>query len=227
MEPFLDTGDVLKLIQFKNYPKKTPFAAEWDYIICEGNVKSIVDFDKIKNLILSKEAEVIQTYKYTHDWGTGLGADSMTSRSDSFNLLKLPEAAELKTAIRATYDKFLPELGLIPEDKIYVQCWSNVLRKGQDIKQHRHWFSNYAYLCGHICVQQENTNTYYVGPYADEAYPSANETGKITLFPAWLSHYTDRHDGNNERITIAFDIIPKVTLVENIMEHKHEHWVEL
>jgi hypothetical protein len=217
----------LKLIQFKSYPKKTAFAAEWDYFICESNISDVVDFNNIKKIILEIEKDIINKYSYTHDWGTGLGPSSLTSRSDSFNLLKIEGTEDLKAAIKKTHDDFVNAVGIKQEEEIYAQCWANVLRTGEVIKKHRHWFSNYAYLCGHICVQQENTRTHYVSPYTDDIYPSINESGKITLFPAWAEHFTDQHVGKEERITIAFDIIPRVTLIENIMEHKHEHWIEL
>lgn len=217
----------MNILNFKSYPQKTVFAAEWNYFVGEDNIVDQVDFDNIKQLILNKEKEVIAQYPYTSDWETGLGENSMTSRSDNFNLLKLPEAESLKIAIRKTYNTFLLSLGMCPEPDIYLQCWANVLRKNQKIQRHRHWYTNYSYLCGHICVQQENTNTNYISPFTGDAYPSPNETGKITLFPGWLEHYTDEHTGDSERITIAFDLIPTVTWTENIADNKKDHWVKI
>ena len=37
-------------------------------------------------------------------------------------------------------------------------------------------------------------------------YSSKNEVGKITLFPNWIEHYTDKHISPKERITVAFDL---------------------
>lgn len=51
----------------------------------------------------------------------------------------------------------ITELGYKWEDRIYVQCWANVLRKGQAIKQHHHWDSPYTYLGGHICLDNYDT----------------------------------------------------------------------
>ena len=39
-----------------------------------------------------------------------------------------------------------------------------------------------------------------------ETYKSKNEVGKITLFQNCIPHYTDIHQDEKERITIAFDL---------------------
>ena len=217
----------MNIINFKSYPRKTQFAAEWNYFVAEDNISSDINFQDLAELILDNERLVIETYPYTDDWQTGLGENSMTSRSDNFNLLKLPGAFNLQSVIKQKYNKFMFQLNMMPEETVYLQCWANVLRKGQEIKPHRHWYSQYSYLCGHICVQQENTNTNYIHPYTGEIHGSLNETGKITLFPGWLEHFTDQHLGDKERITIAFDIIPTVTWVENIIDTKKDHWIKI
>ena len=47
-----------------------------------------------------------------------------------------------------------------------------------------------------ICVSVKDTHTFYVEPYYKDIAYSANETGKITLFPNWIEHGTDevKHD---------------------------------
>jgi hypothetical protein len=217
----------MKIIHAKNPPNKTPFAAQWDYLFCEDNLSDKLNFDNIIDVILKNEKDIIQKYKYVDDWGTGLGPNSMTSRSNYYNLLKWPEFSEVKSLIKQTHDHFLSQLGLPKEDVIYVQCWANVLRNGQDIKKHRHWVSPYAYLGGHICIQQNNTHTYYKHPYTDNDYMSTNEPGKITLFPNWIEHWTDTHTSDKERITIAFDMITKVVFDEDIATSMKDHWVPI
>jgi len=59
----------------------------------------------------------------------------------------------------------------------------------------------------------ENTATHYINPVNQindpEIYSSKNDPGKITLFQNCIPHYTDIHKGNQERITIAFDLTVK------------------
>ena len=182
----------MKLIQFENDPPKTKFAPVFDYWVYEN----FVDIGDLKSIILSKEKEIIEGNPYTHDWNTGLGKDSLTSRSDCYNILKWGEAHFLKEIIRSSHDNMITELGYKWEDRIYVQCWANVLRKGQAIKQHHHWDSPYTYLGGHICLDNYDTSTHYEIPYCKKLYSSPNELGKVTLFPNWLEHFTDSYEGS-------------------------------
>ena len=101
------------------------------------------------------------------------------------------------------------------------------MRKGDVIKKHSHYNSNYTYLGGHICIQSNNTSTHYVDPYTKEIFSSKNEFGKITLFPNWIEHYTDEVVDNKLRITIAFDLINEVTFKEDIYNHMKHHWIKL
>jgi hypothetical protein len=113
------------------------------------------------------------------------------------------------------------------ENKIYVQCWANVLRKGQRIKPHQHWNSKYTYLGGHICLDDYDTHTYYINPYTRKTFDTKNVKGKVYLFPNWLEHYTDTYEGDDVRVTIAFDIITQTVYDEDIFDNKKDHWVQL
>ena len=172
-------GTNMKIVHFKNLPNKSPFAANWDFHIMEDMIIDKIDINMIANTILKKEKDIINKYKYVDDWGTGLGANSLTSRSDSFNLLKWPEMSDLKFVIKDVYDQFLTSIGIVPEKTIYLQCWANVLRKGLIIKKHRHCDNVYTYLGGHICIKQQDTSTHYVHPYSNNVFSSKNEKGKM------------------------------------------------
>lgn len=213
----------MKLIQFQNDPPKTKFAPVFDYWMYEN----FVDIGELKFLVLSKEREIIKSNPYTHDWNTGLGDNSMTSRSNCYNLLKWDEAHFVKEIIRSSHDNMITELGYEWQDRIYVQCWANVLRKGDSLKQHHHWDSPYTYLGGHICLDDYDTKTHYEIPYSKKLYSSENKRGKVTLFPNWLEHYTDEYNHDDVRVTVAFDIITEVVYNEDIFNNRKSHWVQL
>jgi hypothetical protein len=217
----------MNILHFKNFPNKTPFAPSWDYFLCEENILSELNISDIKNAILKNEKDIVQNNKYIDDWGTGLGENSLTSRSNYYNLLEWPETNHIKPIIKNTYNTFLSSIGLPPEKTIYVQCWANVLRNSQIINTHRHWDSIYTYLGGHICIQQHETSTYYKHPFSSNDYVSKNESGKITLFPSWVEHGTTQHTHDQERITIAFDIITQIVLDEDIAPPMRPHWVAI
>ena len=169
-----------QVIHFENEEPKTIFAPVYKYFMYQGEV----DVKDIRDVILSKEEEVINSHEYKNDWNTGLGKDSMTSRSNSYNLLDWEESDHIKDIIRNSHDNFVTTLDEdLWEDKIYVQCWANVLRKGQAIKQHQHWNTRYTYLGGHICLDDYDTHTYYVNPYNRKSIDTKNEKGHVYLFP--------------------------------------------
>jgi len=216
-----DKDKSITLNVLRSEPALTPFAPKYEYIIGETIIKNI-DTKKIAKFILSEEDEILKKYKVstksneTVDAYTGLGSNSITSRYEYFNLFnfsdKEPELLKLKYQIKKSYNDFLKELGLANWmlRPVYIQCWANVMRKGQQIKPHIHSVGPHCYLGGHFCVQAKDTSTYYMNPMNQINEPlamkSPNIPGKLTLFQNSLPHYTDKYEGDSERITIAFDL---------------------
>jgi len=200
---------------FKNEPKQNVFAPEWNYFIYESNIKDL-NFKLLKNLILKKEKDILKKTKPSNkksvDGFTKLGKNSLTSRYESFNVLKWKnkEILKLEKNILKEYKKFLKIINIKIPEKLYIKCWANVLRKNEQIKPHIHNISNTSYLSGHICVSTQNTSTFYMNPINQINYPdvyeSKNKEGKITLFQSYIPHYTSKFKQEGERITIAFDL---------------------
>jgi hypothetical protein len=180
------------------------------------------------NIIKSKEKIILKSSpRSDNDGDTGLGSDSLTSRFTYYNVLNWEDKniQKIKNSIvnniNEIYKKILQEKPI----NLKIQCWANVMKKGQKIKLHAHNTSNGCLLSGNICVDVDNTYTHYVNPFRwfttyqrnksltrlkssvhNEIYSSKNEVGKITLFNSNLPHFTDEALSDN-RITIAFDII--------------------
>ena len=95
------------------------------------------------------------------------------------------------------------------------------MKKGEKINPHLHDISPNCYLGGHICIQCNDTSTYYLNPLDQinepSTFKSKNEVGKITLFQQYITHYTDVHKSNKERITIAFDLTIKKPTTDNYL----------
>jgi hypothetical protein len=214
------------ILEFKNSPTENEFAPIYQYYIYESSLGNVFDFNEIKKVILKKEKEIIRNYPAYTDGDTDLGADSLTSRFRYFNLFEWPEMQNLKLAVKNCHSEFLFKLGM-DDRKVYAQCWANVLRKSEQIKKHRHGSNAYSYLGGHICVAVNNTSTHYENPYTGEIYSSANDVGKITFFPSFLSHYTDVVIDDFERVTIAFDLYTEKGWQEDVIDSMKYHWVEL
>ena len=211
----------VKDTRIRSEVKQPPFAPEWDYSIIEGEIDD-VNFDYISDYLLKKQDEIFKLIP-THDGLTGLGLDSTTARHASYNIFKFgdSEINKLKENIIILHNELLKQMGMedvIPYVNLYIQSWYNVMNKGQKISIHSHDLGPFCYLGGHITVQCDDTYTGYCHPalipILDEGsdnesfvHISKNKVGKITLFPNHIPHFTDTHNGDKERITIAFDLV--------------------
>jgi hypothetical protein len=203
-----------KLIKLQSEPAQTKFAPEWCWYLFETYVPEKDDtmLLNLKNLILAKEVEIKENFAPGNDGYTGLGDSSLTSRFEKFNVFhwKTPETMYLKECIRERYYEFLNAVGA-HRRKVWIQCWANVLREGEEIKPHLHGVHPWTYIGGHFMVACSNTSTVYINPINQlndsVTYSSENLPGKLTLFQNNIPHYTTKHDSNKPRISIAFDII--------------------
>ncbi len=195
-------------------------------VIC---VSTNINVEKLAKKILKNEPRIIKKYpakgidlKYDFDGQTGLGLNSLTSRSCHYNLLNWWGIGPLKKWMRDGYEKY----NNIKGKPLYAQCWANVMRKGDQIKPHKHesWdgTSPVSHLCGHLSVQVDgSTSTYYEGS------PVLNKKGQMTFFPAHTFHWTDRYGNNSERITVAFDIHSEEFYNVDIFDQYKYHWVKI
>ena len=213
----------MKILRFTSGDTYTPFAPYWDYFICEDKIHA--NLESLYKEILVREKNIISSTEFEDDWGTQLGPDSLTSRSNTYNLLTWTDAVPIREEVRRTHDLFREQLGL-PHVLVYAQAWANVMRKGEKIEAHRHGNDPLTYLSGHVCIKVDGTKTYYKKPYGGEDFASDNEVNKVTLFPSCIEHYTDRYEGDEERVTIAFDILTQQGY-DNVKDEWKDHWVTL
>jgi hypothetical protein len=225
---------IINEFKFKNNPKKTFFAPEWDYSFYETYLEN-VNLDLVAKIILKKEKEIKTIFNDQHvlknrnkkegsvDGYTGLGEKSLTARYPFFNVFSWndKEIVKIKNQVLNFYLEIL-KLNNAPRINSWIQCWANVMRYGEQILPHIHSTEPETYLGGHITIQASESYTGYICPINQinepKFYKSTNEIGKITIFPNNIPHFTSKHyDKINERITIAFDIeIQKFT--ENHIE---------
>lgn len=206
----------MRILHIKNPKNISPFAPEWSYFILESKLDDEEVISKLRDIILSKEQEILEsTPAPKEDQGnTSLGPYSLTSRYPHFNVLSWrhdhPEVMVLYNFIKEHFELFLNSLEVnIPECSI--QCWANVLRKGQHISVHRHETSPYSFLSGNITIQAQETKThYYVSEVYDPgAYPfysADNKPGSFNIFQSHMLHETSITESEEPRISVAFDI---------------------
>jgi len=207
----------MHLILNQSKPPQTPFAPQWRYHLGYELISNI-DFKKIAKIILKKEKYILKKFppstKSSIDGYTGLGKNSLTSRYEHIDIFSWwpdAEIKKLKPIVLDFHSRFLKEIKIkgLPHSHFDLKGWTNVMRKGERIKAHLHSTEPTSYLSGHICVQCQDTATYYINPVnqLNEPYTQKipNEVGQIVLFPTCVPHYTDTQLGNKERITLAFD----------------------
>ena len=188
---------------------------------------SDINLKKFAKQILKNESKIIKKYPPTNrvgektDGNTGLGYDSLTSRFFHFNVLKWLNTNQLKKEIRRGYESYTN----VKNTPLFVQCWANVMRKGDRIRPHTHTDQNISplhSLSGHLCVKVDSsTNTYYGGE------PICNSNGQIVFFPSSIRHWTNTYLGDSERITVAFDIYSEEWFNYDVFEDAKKHFVKI
>jgi hypothetical protein len=201
---------MINVWQIKSEEPLTPFAPVYNYYICTADLSKLIDFKDIKYTILGKEKSIIEQYKANlNDAYTELGNDSLTSRFAHYNIFNWPEMYKLKSAVKTIHDLFLQYIK-VENRPVWINGWANVMRKGQHIKTHIHNVDQTCYLGGHICVDCEQSSTFYINPVNTindpEIFEIENKIGQLTLFSNCIPHYTSIHEGNSERITMAFNL---------------------
>ena len=153
----------LSLIEFRSEDKQTPFAPTWDYKLAEGEIDD-VDFDYIAKYLTEKKEEILKIKPSKGDGYTGLGGGSVTARHADFNIFNFEdeEINKLKSNILFLHSQLIQVVGADEFNKykfdgLYIQCWYNVMKKGERILPHIHDIAPVCYLGGHITVQCHNT----------------------------------------------------------------------
>jgi hypothetical protein len=177
--------------------------------------KNLLNFNnkKITKHLLKKEKEIINKFPSSSDGNTNL-PNSLTSRYSHYNFFTyfknpIKEIKIIKNFIKENIKNLLDEFKIINRKELHILCWYNVLRKGQQIAYHHHYDSFNAtesFISGHFCVNTFNTSTFYQDVLKTYDIGIKNEIGQLTLFPSYLPHWSDIHEGENPRISIAFDV---------------------
>lgn len=206
----------MTLIEWKSNKPTNIFAPNWNIKFWNEIIFTEKQSLEIRSAILNKENEIISQYSdIINDGGTGLGANSLTSKFSKFNIFtwNYTWVDQIKAssilAIQNLCQENMP-------DKIYGQCWANVMRFGEQIKPHWHSSYEHSFLGSHITVAADNTKTYYENPYnKNNVYSFDNSVGSMNIFPSYLIHWTDIHLGDNERITLAMDFLTEDAMVSS------------
>jgi len=200
-----------ELVKYQSAEANNPMSPKWEIPLMHSYVEGSEDF----NTDLRAYAETIPHPDHFRKDSIDLELDGYTSeetnRIPEYNFLDTDNFAvqEFKNFIRLSHDNYIRGLKIeVPEHvkkSMKIQCWVNILPPGEAIKPHNHYCGPNSWISGNYCVNaNKDTYTAYYSPSHEMRI--ANQPGMLTLFPSYLSHYTNKYMGNDKRITIAFDI---------------------
>ncbi len=95
------------------------------------------------------------------------------------------------------------------EEVLYVQCWVNILRQGENIQDHIHGYDgtdphhdieSQFYACNIFIDGPIDTGTYYNDTY------ERNTIGQMELLSSMIPHGVRTHMSHTPRISMAMDI---------------------
>ncbi len=138
--------------------------------------------------------------------------------SEDMTVLERPEFAALRAAIHTACANALREMNV--RDAFRLQSWVNMHDRGGFNFLHVHegcLLSGSFYLkvplgSGKLVFRDPRPGVVhgYVKGVVPNGYRDvhlAPESGLIVLFPSWMEHYVEPHDGDEARIVIAFNAI--------------------
>jgi hypothetical protein len=170
---------------------------------------------QLAQLILSKEGDLIKEHMdHTDDGGTGLGEFSLAAKFRGYNMFAWEDETckHIKNVIKHCVQEIYPD----HKEPLYGRMWGTILRRGQSIKPHHHNFDEYSFLSASIILQTQNTSTFYQNPFGVNAVSFPDEAGTLTIFPEYLTYWTDQHKNSVvPRIALGVDILTECALDDN------------
>ena len=139
-----------------------------------------------------------------------------------------PQAA--KFFIKKKVKEYFKKLGHKNTSLMY-QSWANRLKDGSILKRHSH-AGPYSYISGVYYVKTNKSSTIYhlpldiripgVEDFCQTNIEIQNVEGGLVLFPSFIEHNSTPTKKNEDRITIAFDILftPPVDKFHNNFNEK-------
>ena len=117
----------------------------------------------------------------------------------------------------------------IDEEQYYIQCWVNFYKKGDFINWHHHWVPHKHTWHGFFCVDCEPSKTTYRIPGVFEEVDITSEDNLLVLSKSnGDTHRTwPWEDATRDRITIAFDIVPRQFVHSPGLAMPLNHWVPI
>lgn len=129
----------------------------------------------------------------------------LSSRFYAWNIFMAPvaELMPVYELINFGYEKFKKELQF-KDQPLWIHAHGNIHRKNQQLMYHAHKY----FLLGYISLSAEGSNTnFYLGKDNTKKISIPNKDGQLVMALGQLPHDTDVWKHDNERCSIAFNLI--------------------
>lgn len=109
-------------------------------------------------------------------------------------------------------------------NQYYIQCWMNIFKQGEFIDWHEHYPPSHNSWHGFYCVDTEPSKTTYKLPTTQEHIDIISKNNLLVISKGdgdW--HRTWPWEfSNRDRITIAFDIVPR-----EYLDSRAKFWIPI
>ena len=141
----------------------------------------------------------------------------LTTKWHAYNFLDIENknVTALKIFIKNQVKEYFTKL-VHKNTSLMYQSWANRLKEGAVLKRHSH-AGPYSYISGVYYVKTKKSSTIYhlpldtripgVEDFCETKIEINNIEGGLVLFPSFIEHNSTPTQNNEERITIAFDIL--------------------
>jgi Flp pilus assembly protein TadD len=193
-----------------NYILKTDLSTQYDFNeVFVKTVKTILSENRVPKKIQGLLSNGYQTHGNLFDLEPDFTRDIQ-------KIIRL-EVEKYKLSFKNSKEGLITSW---PAD-YYLYGWLIDMKTGGELKPHMHeqgWLSGSIYInvppksqpnSGNLVVCIENKLT---GENQNQGKSIDVVTGDLCLFPASLLHYTVPFESEEERIVLAFDVVPKSTL---------------
>jgi hypothetical protein len=147
------------------------------------------------------------------------GHSTLTTKLfQQYNLLLYPVSSEFHSLYKEICIMFRE---ICPKDEFdnnqfYIQCWLNFYQKGEFIDWHGHWPADMKAWHGYYCVDCKPSKTTYRIPSNGKEIDIPSEDNLLVLSESGGDlHRTWPWQENRPRITIAFDIVKRKSIMES------------
>ena len=178
------------------------------------NYSAPENLSQVADFLISLESEILETYPFVSDFGTGLSESHIITRASAFNVFNFEsrclELSNIKAFISSKARELLPTIprdydtNQLNDDQPSINAWININRPGEGFARHRHSNQPWSVMSGTFVVRDNVCTTRYELDDVTEDY--LNNDGRLSFFQSNLFHQILENPSEQSRVAIGFDV---------------------